>query len=85
MANNRLYIGCKECGDWCYLDKHFGNPFHLSEESFEKFNEFLEAHAYCGRSDEMTMELFDECGSDMKTWTFYMSKKEDDDGHKDND
>lgn len=73
MANNRLYIGCRECAEWLYLDKHFGGPFSITEEKLGELNDFLERHAYCGFRDwAIDFELFDECTDDKKTWTYYM-------------
>ena len=72
MANNRLYIGCRECAEWLYLDKHFGQEFSITEKKLEELNEFMERHAYCGHHGAISFELFDECTDDTKTWTYYM-------------
>lgn len=75
MANNRLYIGCKKCKEWLYLDKHFGGPFHITLEKNMELNDFLEEHAYCGNNWAISLELFDEMGDD-DIWNYYMNPKE---------
>ena len=51
MANNRLYIRCKQCGDVICIGKHFCDPLHLSiydDVPFEdRLNEFYHEHYYC--------------------------------------
>lgn len=73
MANNRLYIGCRECREYMYLDKHFGGPFTITEETKDNLNCFLDKHAYCGRNWAISFELFDENTDDPKTWDYYVN------------
>ena len=71
MANNRLFIGCKRCAEWAFLDKHFGGPFVIDDKGKETFNAFVEKHAYCNRDGSIAFELFDENTDDPKTWSYY--------------
>lgn len=53
MANNRMYIRCRGCGEELYLGKHFGDCWYYSGYNSgitleEKLNDFYEKHAYCG-------------------------------------
>lgn len=64
MANNRLYMRCRYCGDTLYVDKNFGFPYHISNEKLNEVNQFLEDHAFCGDPHELAhggwFELYDE-------------------------
>lgn len=64
MANNRLYIRCKGCGDSTMITKNFGEPYCLDENEVKKLNSFFSDHAFCVDVGYMTIggrfELFDE-------------------------
>lgn len=64
MANNRLYLRCKNCGEELYLDKNFGEPYQITEEKLKEINQFFEDHAFCGKKHELAhggwFELYDE-------------------------
>lgn len=64
MANNRLYLRCRNCGEDLYLDKNFGDPYFITEEKRKEINQFLENHAFCGEKHELAhggwFELYDE-------------------------
>ena len=50
MANNRLYIRCKQCGKCVFIGKHFGGSLKtsLDNETFvNELNEFYGEHIYC--------------------------------------
>ena len=52
MANNRMYLRCKACGEEFYLGKHFMNGWYYEnyhrDSSLEKqLNEFYNEHIYC--------------------------------------
>lgn len=47
MANNRLYIRCKHCGQTTYLAKNFGYEYYITNEALEHLNNFLADHAFC--------------------------------------
>lgn len=49
MANNRMYLRCRQCGAVFFLGKCFGLEYYLNEELFnlEKLNEFYEEHCSC--------------------------------------
>lgn len=53
MANNRIYMRCKACGEQLYLGKCFADSYYW-ENYFDKskhledfLNEFFEKHTYC--------------------------------------
>ena len=58
MANDRLYIRCKNCGTCLYLGKHFMDPFYWRNyrrdgRHLEDFlNDFFEQHCWCDQMDE---------------------------------
>lgn len=64
MANNRLYMRCRYCGEELYIDKNFGGAYFISDEKLKKINEFFEDHAYCGEPSSLAhggwFELYDE-------------------------
>ena len=78
MANNRIYLRCKECGGELFLGKHFGGPYYWTDYSEangleprplgKQLNDFFEKH-------------YLECGADE--WLFeleYEITEEEDDG-----
>lgn len=46
MANDRLYIKCRGCGEMIMLAKHFAGAWSV-RRSQDEIGEFLEAHAFC--------------------------------------
>lgn len=71
MANNRLYMRCRNCGKEIYIDKNFGGPYCISELKLQEINQFLEDHAFCIESDDKYQlahggwfELYDEYHDD---------------------
>ena len=67
MANNRIYLRCKDCGAEFFLGKRFGEEYYISDyPSDEKplkgrLNDFYEKHYMCGMKGpdnfEMTYEM----------------------------
>lgn len=63
MANNRIYIRCKGCGEALFLGKTYlsgyfwdaygGPPLH------ERLNQFYDKHTYC-RNPKVTSVPYDE-------------------------
>ena len=50
MANNRMFLRCKGCGQVIMLGKTFGHEWHFSksdEEKGEALAEFLKNHSHC--------------------------------------
>ena len=47
MANNRLYLRCRQCGKMIFLSKHFLTPWKIAPDKLEGINEFLSEHCYC--------------------------------------
>ena len=50
MANNRLYIRCKQCGACVFIGKHFGGTLKTSIDSetfVNALNDFYHEHCYC--------------------------------------
>lgn len=48
MANNRLYIRCKQCGALCFLGKHFGENWNFDKDKQGKeLEKFFFEHCFC--------------------------------------
>lgn len=54
MANNRMYLECKGCGEKFFIGKRFGDAYYISEypQVYDKpfktrLNDFYENHFYC--------------------------------------
>lgn len=50
MADNRIYLRCRQCGAGFFLGKYYlGNTYYLDEKLFNlnKLNEFYEEHHWC--------------------------------------
>lgn len=51
MANNRIYLRCKTCGDVLFLGKCFGEGYYYcnyNNSNLEKeLNDFFEKHNWC--------------------------------------
>ena len=55
MANNRIYLRCKSCGDHIFIGKRLGSGYWLSENYpeykgvpfLDRLNEFYDKHKYC--------------------------------------
>lgn len=53
MANNRIYIRCKQCGDVLYLGKTFGSCYYWynykedGEHLEDRLNAFYDKHEFC--------------------------------------
>ena len=51
MANNRIYLRCKQCGDVLYLGKTFSSCYYYNKgklvDLVDKLNEFYEKHDLC--------------------------------------
>lgn len=56
MANNRLYIRCKQCGGTICIGKEYGNGLHHGEYRelpfIDRLNEFYQEHYYCAGNHE---------------------------------
>lgn len=49
MANNRMFLKCKGCGEYYVLAKYYPSTmWHTRREDNESFNEWLGKHTYCG-------------------------------------
>ena len=63
MANNRIYLRCRGCGDALYLGKSYLSGFHfqrLSGPPLEnRLNDFFETHNYCGGHGRDAFHLYD--------------------------
>ena len=58
MANNRLRIKCRVCGETLPVAKTMGSGYYLSPVfSAEKLEKFLDDHAFC---DNGTGDIGDE-------------------------
>ena len=53
MANNRIYLRCKACGEKLFLGKHYAMGWYYENYDpedgtlQEKLNRFYDAHVYC--------------------------------------
>ena len=53
MANNRLYIKCKSCGEELCIGKHFGHCYFTPSDDTDKLlNDFYEKHAFCQKGQD---------------------------------
>lgn len=64
VANNRIYLRCRACGETLFLGKHFVTPFYYfsydGERLEDKLNSFFDKHAWCDRDGgEGELECFD--------------------------
>ena len=61
MANSRIMLTCKHCGEQFVIGKGYqGSYFTLNEKIYEQLNEFYEKHSKGGCSDEFN------CSDDAK-------------------
>lgn len=63
MANNRIFIRCKECGKYLFLGKGFGKSYYTSNKFYEEdlitsLNKFYDEHCFCDR------DMIDEIDND---------------------
>lgn len=67
MANNRIYLKCKACGETFYLGKHYGagwyyDNYYPEKGSLEKqLNDFYDKHCYCNGFPLECFEVEYEC------------------------
>ena len=48
MANNRMYIRCKHCGDILLIGKTMSNGYYISNENLLRdLNDFYDEHNWC--------------------------------------
>lgn len=58
MANNRIYLRCKKCGDVLCLGKTFGSDYRCNEEHLlDKLNVFYLKHTMC--MDDLENNIFE--------------------------
>lgn len=60
MANDRIYIKCKGCGDTLYIGKSMGAGFYYPgyTKPLEKsLNDFYDEHTFCCGHDEGDFEI----------------------------
>lgn len=66
MANNRMYMRCRTCGDCLYLGKTYSDGYFYvnyrkEEGSLEdQLNRFFDEHHYCGRERGKRPTAYDE-------------------------
>lgn len=67
MANNRLYIRCKQCGETLAIGKHFNDAMYTYGDITEHLNRFYEKHYYCqpGNGRMYNLELCEEFPGQM--------------------
>ena len=53
MANNRMRLKCRICGETLPMAKTMGSGYYLSPAfSIERLEKFLDDHAFCFRGEE---------------------------------
>lgn len=66
MANDRLYLRCRQCGAMISISKHFLTPWYIHPEKLEEINQFFEDHWFCEEAKYNTapnsFELVSEMG-----------------------
>ena len=54
MANNRIYLTCKKCGDGLFLGKTYGEGYFFDtyggDELGKRLNRFYDEHDLCGEN-----------------------------------
>lgn len=71
MADNRIYLKCRNCGDTLFLGKRIGFGYYWRRYNDDRplevrLNEFYEAHEYCGKPDCFEIEYeVDDDGSNV--------------------
>jgi hypothetical protein len=73
MANDRMGIRCKVCGERFSLIKRMMNPWYITYSGCleKKLREYLERHEYCFwkyDKDEQTGEFGDNFGRLFEIW-----------------
>jgi len=64
MANNRMYIRCKECGEILFIGKTMSDGYYLSNENiYNDLNSFYEQHNWC--SKEKNLSDINYCGTPL--------------------
>ena len=52
MANNRMWIRCKCCGEFVGIGKHLAGPWYVPNEHLNKtLDDFFSKHAWCENTD----------------------------------
>lgn len=56
MANNRMYLRCKKCGEVLFLGKTYLDGYYTCDDYYknnvdltEAFNEFCDNHKWCSK------------------------------------
>ena len=60
MANDRIYMRCKSCGQKLYIGKSMGGGFYYPDwmsELERKLNDFYYDHTFCNGGDEGTFDI----------------------------
>ena len=66
MANDRLFLRCRQCGKTIGISKHFISPWYIDKRNLDAINEFLDEHCFCSNSKYdvpyNSFDLVTECG-----------------------
>lgn len=55
MANNRMFIRCKRCGEIFFIGKTMGNGYYLSNGDIcNDLNHFYKEHNWCSKEKNMS-------------------------------
>jgi hypothetical protein len=91
MANNRLYIRCRACGEVFFVGKSFLAGFYYGIEGQpleDKLNAFYDKHTYCCKDPDRCSREDEHCASDgcyelvyeMADWKQPCNEQEADNG-----
>jgi len=72
MANNRMFMGCKICGECCFMAKYFIGEFWYSnnqEETSKELYNFLYKHMH--NNEYYEVETFEIAYETNKTLQYY--------------
>lgn len=88
MANNRIYLRCKQCGEKLFLGKHCMTAYYWSNYSNgdkhleDYLNEFFDKHCWCENEiNEQSLSAVDTPLGKYTSWdTIFEIAYEIDDG-----
>lgn len=81
MANDRLYIRCNECGELCFIGKHFGGSWETrsyeDNEIENRLDKFFSKHFITCFNNTSDYSFIAEFDDDFPTNGKFFNIKED--------
>ena len=72
MANNRIFLKCKVCGDTLFLGKRFMDKYYFNnyggEELEKRLNDFYDKHYECSFDSDYGLDNFELEYEDIPEW-----------------